>query len=176
MRAPYNLSVSFRGWKNIPTEAFRAELDARYGLVGTSNRGRITRSGECALLEVANYDNRNLRFDTVAVEYKAKNGWQRVVPEKWLGFSGWGWCPGISSTLPVPRPAEVPREVPWRIQFVCYLDDETYDGPETRTHSFRTPLNRIAKRLLGRETLLFFRPARMETPEIPPMDHTNANA
>jgi hypothetical protein len=175
MRASHNLSVSFRGWKNIPppSGAERAARDACYGLKGGSQE--LSRSGECALLEVTNHDTRELRFESLVVEYKTGGGWQRVVPQNWPWFSGWAWGPGSSSTLAVPRPAEVPREAPWRIQFVCYLDGETDVGQGTRTNSFRTPLNNLAKRLLGRSTQLFFRPVRMETPEIPPIENPNAN-
>jgi hypothetical protein len=175
MRASYNLSVSFRGWKNIspPGDAEHAALHARYGLSFTE---LVSRSGECALLEVTNHDTRELRFETLVVEYKTGGGWQGVVPQNWPWFSGWAWGPGSSYTLAVPRPAEVPREAPWRIRFVCYLDGETDVGQGARTNSFRTPFNRLVKRLLGRETLLFFRPVRMETPEIPPIEHASANA
>jgi hypothetical protein len=172
MRASHNFSVSFRGWKNIPppNDTELAALHARSGLT----QG-IFRSGECALLEVTNHDTRELRFETLVVEYKTGSGWQRVVPQNWPWFKGHAWGPGSSSTLAVPRPVEVPREAVWRIRFVCYLDGETDVGWGTRTNGFRTPFNRLARGLLGRETLLFLCPVRMETPEIPPIEHTNAN-
>jgi hypothetical protein len=86
-----------------------------------------------------------VRFDTLAVEYKVEGGWQRVEPQNWPWFSGRAWCPGTSETIPVPRPAEVARDAPWRIEFVCCPEGEADDRHK----------------------------ARMETPEIPPMWRTN---
>lgn len=138
MNASYDLSVSFRGWKNIPptSDARLAALHARYGLTGFS-----LLSGECALLEIANNDTRELRLDTLAIEYKAEGNWQRVVPKNWPWPSSSSWSPGTSTTFPFPRPAEVPRDAPWRIQFLCCAEGETDDRHK----------------------------ARMETPEIPPI-------
>jgi len=144
MNASYDLSVSFRGWKNIPppSDDELAALHARYGITGLG-RG-IHRSGECALLEIANNDTRELRFDTLAVEYEAEGSWQHVVPQNWPWFSGRAW-PGASKTIPVPRPAEVAPDARWRIQFVCCPEGEADDRHKVR----------------------------METPEIPPMGSTN---
>ena len=138
MNASYDLSVSFRGWKNIPpaSDASLAALHARYGLTG---RGCII-SGECALLEIANNGTRELRSDILAIEYKAEGNWQRVVPKNWPWPFSSSWSPGIS-TFPVPRPAEVPRDAPWRVQLLCCPEGETDDRHK----------------------------ARMETPEIPPI-------
>ena len=138
MRAPYNLSVSFRGWKNISTEALRSELDARYGLP-QHNSARITRSGECALLEIANNDTRELSFNALAVEYKTTGGWRNVVPSNWPWFSSSAWYPGTASTIPVPRPAEVPRDAIWKIQFVCYPKGEVDESCKTRMETAEIP-------------------------------------
>ena len=141
MRPSFNLSVTFRGWKIVPppSDAERAALHNRYGL--SQVRGEVFLCGECALLEVSNNDTRELRFDALAVEYNAGGAWRRVVPKNWPWFSGSRWCPGTSTTIPVPRPAEVARDAPWRIQFVCCPEGEVDDRHQ----------------------------ARMVTPEIPPM-------
>jgi hypothetical protein len=144
MKPSYNLSVTFGGWKNVPPpcDAERAALHNRYGLRQVQEE--VFRSGECALLEVANNDTRELRFNALAVEYKAEGAWQYVVPKNWPWFSGSRWFPGTRKAIPVPRPAEVPRDAPWRIQFECCPEGEADDRHKVR----------------------------METPEIPPMGRT----
>src|ERR1041385_1089756 len=143
MKPSYKLSVTFSRWKNVPppSDAERAALHNRYGLKTVRIREEIFRSGVCALLEIANNDTRHLCFNALAVEYKAEGAWRHVVPKDWPWFSGWRWAPRTSRTIPVPRPAEVPRDAPWRIQFICCPEGEADDRHK----------------------------ARMETPEIPPM-------
>jgi hypothetical protein len=145
MSTHYDLSVSFRGWENISMEALQSELDARYGLVPSGGR-RMTRAGERALLEITNGGTHELSFDAVSVEFKTECGWQQLVPHNWPWFAGWAWHPGRASTIRIPRPAEVPRDASWKIQFVCYEKGEAGD----------------------------LRKARLETPEIPPIEKPNA--
>lgn len=108
----------------------------RYGLARPVNEATFP-GGESALLEFTNNEHRDLRFDIPAVEYKADDAWREVVHQPWCsGF----WLPsGTSATIPVPRPDGVPRDAPWRIQFVCCPDGEVEGANAARMVSSEIP-------------------------------------
>ena len=151
---PYELTVSFIGWTNAPLAPATqlADMGAR-----------------CALLGVTNNDSLELRFHAVAVEYESGTGWNRIIPKEWPWFQGLAWASGSGSMISIPRPAEVPSSSRWRIQFLCFVDGQTDVGSGARNNA-RTKLNQLARKLLRRDTLLFYMPKKMVTPEIPPAE------
>jgi hypothetical protein len=161
------LSVTFLGWINIAppsTDAF----ERRYGIPiqGPSQ----SRSGDCAMLQIANNTLRFRSFDALAVEYQTDNGWVRVVPTNWPWFSGTMWppknrTPAGGKAVAIPRPAEVPSTSAWRFYFVSYLDKAGLPTSHPRIH-----LNQVVSRIFGPKTLLFYTPVNAVTPDIPPMD------
>jgi uncharacterized integral membrane protein len=163
---PYELSVTFLGWTNIPPSA-PAQIAGREARAGSEVADGF-QAGDCALLGVTNSDTCELQFHAWAVEYESATGWSRVVPTNWPWFQGLAWLPQTGSLVSVPRPSEVPSAARWRIEFLCYLDGETDVGLGTRSNT-RTRLNQLARKFLRKDTLLFYSPAKMVTPEILPI-------
>ena len=157
------MSVRFTGWKNVPPPASVDQMVRRYGIV-VKGPG-ASRSGDCAVLAITNNDSRYLAFREVSVDYQSGTGWTSIVPTNWPWFRGLLWTPGGGRAMDVPRPAEVPASASWRIHFVCYIDKEGLSRG-----SLRIRLNQLASRILKRETLLFYRPIYLGTPDIPPKD------
>ena len=163
---PYRLTVSFLG---------RAEIPRWYDspqFAGLMSAG--VKMADCVLLGVTNNDNVELRFHALGVEYRTGAGWHRVIPREWPWFDGRAWRPGSGRVLCVPRPVEVPSSAAWRVQLLCLVDGEFDLGLGPRTNA-RTRLTQLARKLLRRDTLLFYTPKSMLTPEIPAAE-TNHSA
>jgi hypothetical protein len=171
------LSVTFLDWTNVAppsTEAFDSTIGRRYGIpIGTQF---LSRSGDCAMLQIDNNTPRYRCFEALSVEYQTTNGWVTLVPTNWPWFRGTMWSPKKGATaggraLAIPRPAEVPATSAWRVYFVSYLDKAGLPTNHPRIH-----LNQAVSRILGPKTLLFYAPVRAVTPVIPPMDSLQRNS
>ena len=149
----YPLSVTFLEWTDTyATEPWDAAQAERIGLRYPTNKG------DWASLAITNNGTKPLRFDSRVVEYESDGRWMQVPATGWSGVHGQVWWPGTGSLICVPRPSQVTRTARWRFQFVCALDPVS---------GVRRNLNQAAKKLLNKDTLLFYTPRRMLSPEIP---------
>jgi len=124
------------------------------------------KEGGYAIFGVTNNDTHEVRFQTLAVEYKITTNWLSFSPTNWLPFEGLAWQPGTGRTIDVARPDEIPSSAAWRIRFICYRDDETDIGSGPRA-SWANQLNGLARKWWKTNTLMFKSPRTAVTPEIP---------